>query len=198
MTSYLSAARRAALGLVLLASTARAQRDAEAPTAGDCTAAAEVVAHAEDLRVVTRSYHTLLRCPTAGEVMAGLWTTPPADSARLALLGLRSSSVADRRILLAALEALQRRATPEGIRRVALDVVLAQHHPRFSINSRMWNDPEHVALARRGHFRQEAGTMPVTAADRAAVVTAFRAMAQAEAGTLWGRVFQRIATDLPR
>jgi hypothetical protein len=190
--------RRATIGLALLASTARAQKDADAPRAADCAAAAKLVVHAEDTRVVTRAYGALLRCPTAGEVLARLWATPPDDAQRLALLGLRSANVADRRILFASLDVLQRRATSEDVRRAALDVVLSQYDPRLAVSSSMWNDPEHVGLARRGHYYQVPGAVGITAADRAAVVTAFQAMAQGEAGTPWGRILRRIATDLPR
>lgn len=186
----------AGLAVVLPVTVAEAKTDAVRPGAGDCTAAAEVVAHAQDMRVVSRSYATLMRCANAGGMLAAFWTTPPTDPERLALLRLRSASLSDRRILAAALSVVRSASTPAPIRRSALDVVLSQYKPSLAISSAMWDDPEHSGLSRRGHYRQLVGSEPVTAADRATVVTTFGSLAQAEAGTRWGRMFQRIAADL--
>jgi hypothetical protein len=184
----------AALGLLLLAGPAGAQEDRS--RVDICTAAAKVAAEAHDPRVVSAAYAVLARCPNGSATLANAWAAPPADVEALSQLTHRSIEVADRRILDATLLTLQNTAASASARRAALDVVLSQHSPAVVVGRSTWEDPEHTSLAHRNDYYQVPGEQPITAADRARIVDAFRAIRDSDPDPQLRKVAARIVSSL--
>jgi hypothetical protein len=136
-------------------------------------------------------------CPGASEVLAAAWAHPPTKADLLRDLVGRSGGIADRRILNAALTAMQ--AAPlEAQRRAALSVVLTQYNPSVAMTTWIWDNPENTILANVSDYYQVPGEHPITAADRQQVVDLFQQLSTTASTQQWRRVAALVARDLPR
>lgn len=119
----------------------------------------------------------IVTCGLGAASLAGAWAAPPSDTAQLKALELASMRVSDRRVLDATLRALENTSSVPAIRRAAMRVVFSQYAPAGVIGDEAWDLPAFGGLGYANHVFQRVGEMPITAEDRARILTAFRSTA---------------------
>ena len=137
----------------------------------------------------------IYQCAGAGGALAAAWSHPPADSSMLAWLVASSARVADRRILDATLSLVQTGPSVTQ-RRAALEVVLAQFDPSFTVSQYMWVVPDSMSLPRESDYYQRPGEQPPTASDRQRIVDTFRQLSTADPDPSWRGVARLIVRGL--
>ena len=198
------AAILAACGLVLLAGSAAAQGGDDKGKGDDrdqektCKKAARIIAKGHVEQDERWAYAFIVECPGGAPALAGAWTSPPSNADALHALAARSRELADRRIVDAMLIAVRNTQLSQGVRRIAIDVLLAQYHPSIVAGGVTWEYPETAGLASRSDYYQVPGEQPVTPADRQRIVEVFREMSVSDPDPQIRRVAKRIFTDLPR
>ena len=202
MTRYTRWAIHAACGLVLLSRPAAAQGGGDK---GDdreqertCKKVARIIAQGHVDEDERWAYGLIVRCPGATATLASAWGSSPSDTNALHDLAARSRSVADRRIVDAILLVVRNTQLSQVVRRIAIDVLLAQYDPATSVGNATWKEPEYSGLGHASDYYQIPGEQPVTAADRQRIVEAFREMGVSDPDPQVQRVAKRIFTVLSR
>ena len=198
------AAILAACGLVLLAGSAAAQGGDDKGKGDDrdqektCKKAARIIAKGHVEQDERWAYALIVGCPDGAASLASAWASSPSDSNALHDLADRSRELADRRIVDAMLIVVRNSQLTQGVRRIAINVLLGEYHPTIWVSRATWERPETVGLAHGADYYQIPGEQPVTAADRQRIVEAFREMSVSDPDPQIRRVAKRIFTDLPR
>ncbi len=142
----------------------------------DCRLAAQVIETGHPAPKKEWAYDFIHVCSESGAALASSWSQTLTGE-DLTTRGQRSAEVNDGRVMLAALAVATSEARSSEERRSALDVVTMIYRPGSTI-SNIWNTPSanRVGLSKYFDFSQAPGSQPVTAGDRANVLSALDAL----------------------